>query len=410
MLQRIIAALLLVGGLVAVGLGVASATVWRDSDTVVATTAYTGDGTMLVTEPGVLDLVAEDVTIRATAPGEQQVTLAIGREVDVTGWVGEDAHGVVTGLSDWDALATRAAEPAAAEEPAEGETPAEGESPAEGETPAEEAPAEGETPADGEAAEGETPADGEAAEGETPAEAAVVGVDPAGSDMWFEESTGAGSASLRWSDQPGRWQLLVAGVGEGAVAPTLELSWPRQVETPFLWPGVIGGAVLILLGLGIGAASLRPKRRGPSGRGTATSATPAVGPAASPQTPTGERDPGEDGGEAPTDTAQVRMLTRRELREREEADRLAQQQSRAQKPRRAWLTGQIPIVARGERRPKTAAQPAVDAADGHPTTQDSATTRADAWRRAWGFTPGSTGSGEAPDAQRDTDETKDSTR
>ncbi|MFD4993260.1 hypothetical protein ACFWH7_20695 [Cellulosimicrobium cellulans] len=411
MLQRIIAALLLVGGLVAVGLGVASATVWRDSDTVVATTAYTGDGTMLVTEPGVLDIVAEDVTIRATAPGEQQVTLAIGREVDVTGWVGEDAHGVVTGLSDWDALATRAAEPAATEEPAEGETPAEGESPAEGETPAEEAPADGETPADGEAAEGETPADGESpAEGETPAETTVVGVDPAGSDMWFEESTGAGSASLRWSDQPGRWQLLVAGVGEGAVAPTLELSWPRQVETPFLWPGVIGGAVLILLGLGIGAASLRPKRRGPSGRGTATSATPAVAPVASPQTPTAERDPGENGGEAPTDTAQVRMLTRRELREREEADRLAQQQSRAQKPRRAWLTGQIPIVARGERRPKTAAQPAVDAGDGHATTQDSATTRADAWRRAWGFTPGSTGTGEAPDPQRDTDETKDSTR
>ncbi|MFF2268785.1 hypothetical protein ACFVTZ_10965 [Cellulosimicrobium cellulans] len=408
MLQRIIAALLLVGGLVAVGLGVASATVWRDSDTVVATTAYTGDGTMLVTEPGVLDLVAEDVTIRATAPGEQQVTLAIGREVDVTGWVGEDAHGVVTGLSDWDALATRAVEPTAAEEtPAEGETPADGEAPAEGETPAEEAPAEGETPADGEAAEGETPADGETpAEGET----AVVGVDPAGSDMWFEESTGAGSASLRWSDQPGRWQLLVAGVGEGAAAPTLELSWPRQVETPFLWPGVIGGAVLILLGLGVGAASLRPKRRGPSGRGAATSATPAVAPTASPQAPTDERDAGEDGGEVPTDTAQVRMLTRRELREREEAERLAQQQARAQKPRRAWLTGQIPIVARGERRPKTAAQPAVDAADGHPTTQDSATTRADAWRRAWGFTPGSTGAGEAPDPQRDTDETKDSTR
>jgi len=398
-LQRIIAALLLVGGLVAVGLGVASATVWRDSDTVVATTAYTGDGTLLVTEPGVLDLVAEDVTIRATAPGEQQVTLVIGREVDVTGWVGEDAHGVVTGLSDWDALATRAVEPSAAEEtPAEGETPADGESPAEGEA-AEETPADGETPA-----EGETPADDE-----TPAETTVVGVDPAGSDMWFEESTGAGSASLRWSDQPGRWQLLVAGVGEGAVAPTLELSWPRQVETPFLWPGVIGGAVLILLGLGVGAASLRPKRRGPSGRGTATSATPAVAPAAAPPAPSGEGDGTTSDGEVPTDTAQVRMLTRRELREREEADRLAQQQARGQKPRRAWLTGQIPIVARGERRPKTAAQPTVDAADGHPTSQDSAATRADAWRRAWGFTPGA-GAGETADPQRDTDETKDSTR
>ncbi|PTU54929.1 hypothetical protein DBB34_17040 [Sphaerisporangium cinnabarinum] len=381
MLQRIIAALLLAGGLVAVGLGVASATVWRDSDTVVATTAYTGDGTVLVTAPGVLDLVAEDVTVRATAPGEQQVTLAIGREADVTGWVGEDPHGVVTGLSDWDALATRAVDaPAAEDEPAEGDSPADGESPAEGETPA---------------------------EGDATAETPVAGVDPAGSDMWLEEATGAGSASLRWSDQPGRWQLLAAGVGEGAVAPTVELSWPRQVETPFLWPGVIGGAVLILLGLGIGAASLRPRRRGPSG-GTTTSATPAVSPAGATEG-TSSDDDGTPDGEVPTDTAQVRMLTRRELREREEADRLAQQQARGQKPRRAWLTGQIPIVARGERRPRTAAQPAVDAS-AHPTTEDSATTRADAWRRAWGFTPGSGESAPAPAPESDPDETKDSTR
>ncbi|SDF64595.1 hypothetical protein SAMN04487781_2043 [Cellulosimicrobium cellulans] len=381
MLQRIIAALLLAGGLVAVGLGVASATVWRDSDTVVATTAYTGDGTVLVTAPGVLDLVAEDVTVRATAPGEQQVTLAIGREADVTGWVGEDPHGVVTGLSNWDALATRAVDaPAAEDEPAEGDAPADGESPAEGETPA---------------------------EGDATAETPVAGVDPAGSDMWLEEATGAGSASLRWSDQPGRWQLLAAGVGEGAVAPTVELSWPRQVETPFLWPGVIGGAVLILLGLGIGAASLRPRRRGTSG-GTTTSATPAVAAAGATEG-TSSDDDGTPDGEVPTDTAQVRMLTRRELREREEADRLAQQQARGQKPRRAWLTGQIPIVARGERRPRTAAQPAVDAS-AHPTTEDSATTRADAWRRAWGFTPGSGESAPAPAPESDPDETKDSTR
>jgi len=222
--------------------------------------------------------------------------------------------------------------------------------------------------------------------------------------MWFEESSGAGSASLRWSDQPGRWQLLAAGVGEGAVAPTLELSWPREVETPFLWPGVVGGVVLLLLGLGIGAASFRPSRRAGSGRGSATSSTPVVAPAAAPVEDEG------NGAEAPTDTAQVRMLTRRELREREEAERLAQQQARGQKPRRAWLTGQIPIVARGERRPRTAAQPTVDTAAGHPTAQDSASTRADAWRRAWGFTPGGTAAGTTAEPQGDPDETKDSTR
>ncbi|OLT45534.1 hypothetical protein [Cellulosimicrobium sp. CUA-896] len=44
-----------------------------------------------------------------------------------------------------------------------------------------------------------------------------MGVDPAGSDMWVAEASDAGSVSLRWSDQPGRWQLLAAGVGEEAV-------------------------------------------------------------------------------------------------------------------------------------------------------------------------------------------------
>ncbi|WP_069385750.1 hypothetical protein [Cellulosimicrobium cellulans] len=377
MLQRIIAAVLLVAGLVAVGLGVASATVWRDSDTVTATTAFTGDGTMLVTEPGVLDLVDADVTIRATAPGEQEVTLAIGREVDVTGWVGQDPHGAVTGLADWDRLATTQVTP---EEAAEDEAPAEGT-----ETPAEET---------------EAPADTE--------ETAAVGIDPAGSDMWVAEASGAGSVSLRWSDQPGRWQLLAAGVGEGAAAPTLELSWPREVETPYLWPGVIGGIVLILLGLGIGAASLRPGRRKTSGRRGETGATPVVAPAGGgdaerARTASGTPDRAE---EPPADTAEVRTLTRRQLREREEAERLAAQPGRPQKPRRAWLTGQIPVVPR-DKRPKTAAQPVVDPTTAHPTEQDSATTRADAWRRAWGFSAGTSESGTPRD---ETDETKDSTR
>lgn len=382
MLQRIIAAVLLVAGLVAVGLGIASATVWRDSDTVTATTAFTGEGTMLVTEPGVLDLVDADVTIRATAPGEQEVTLVVGREVDVTGWVGQEPHGVVTGLSDWDRLATTQVTP--------DEAAAEDEAPAEGtETPAEEAE--------------------ETAEAD---EAAAVGVDPAGSDMWVAEASGAGSASLRWSDQPGRWQLLAAGVGEGATAPTLELSWPREVETPYLWPGVIGGIVLVLLGLGIGAASMRPGRRKTSGRRGETGATPVV-------TPGGEdagRTPAASGTpdrteEPPADTAEVRTLTRRQLREREEAERLAAQPGRPQKPRRAWLTGQIPVVPR-DKRPKTAAQPVVDPTATQPTEQDSATTRADAWRRAWGFSagssePGTPGPGTPSD---ETDETKDSSR
>ncbi|OLT45535.1 hypothetical protein [Cellulosimicrobium sp. CUA-896] len=132
---------------------------------------------------------------------------------------------------------------------------------------------------------------------------------------------------------------------------------------------------------------------------------------ADPADPVGEERPssgtstGDD--EPPTDSAEVRTLTRRQLREREEAERLAQQaQSRPQKPRRAWLTGQIPVVPR-DKRPRTAAQPVVEPQPEHPTEQDSATTRADAWRRAWGFSAGP--SQPAPPAD-DTDETKDTTR
>ena len=51
MLQRILGGVLVLVGLVAAALGVASATVWRDTDTVVATAKPTGDGTLVVTFP-----------------------------------------------------------------------------------------------------------------------------------------------------------------------------------------------------------------------------------------------------------------------------------------------------------------------------------------------------------------------
>ncbi|MFE5337905.1 hypothetical protein ACFQ8E_18475 [Isoptericola sp. NPDC056573] len=198
MLQRILGGVLVLVGLAAAALGVASATVWRDTDTVVATAKPTGDGTLVVTDPGVLGLVGGDVTVSASVPEGQKVTLAVGRDVDVKGWVGNDPYSRVTGLSDWENLSVAAGEPA----------------------------------------------DADAETNEAP----ESGPDPAGSDMWVAEATDENSVTLRWSDRPGSWTLLAAGVGKGAQAPTLELSWPRTVSTPYLWPGVGVGAVLVLAG------------------------------------------------------------------------------------------------------------------------------------------------------------------
>ena len=55
------------------------------------------------------------MTVHVTVPDKGQVTLAIGRDTDVLGWVGTDAYGQVTGLDDWHELAITGVEDTAPE-------------------------------------------------------------------------------------------------------------------------------------------------------------------------------------------------------------------------------------------------------------------------------------------------------
>jgi len=222
--QRFLATLLILAGLGGIGYGVATATVLRESDTVVATATPSGDGTMVVTEPGVLGLVDDQVTVRATVPEGQKVTLALGSDVDVLGWVGDDPYDSVTGLSSWEALSV--------------------------------------VPGTGLATDEET--DGEETD-DAPAKKPSTGPDPAGSDMWISEVSGETTAQLRWTEEPGRVVLLAAGVGKNAEAPTLELTWPRPVNTPYLWPGVLGGGFALILGIFMAIGARRGKKGGKKG-------------------------------------------------------------------------------------------------------------------------------------------------
>ncbi|MCK0116187.1 hypothetical protein MWU57_04005 [Isoptericola sp. S6320L] len=259
MLQRILGAVLVIAGLAAIAFGVATATVLRESDTVVATARPVGDGTLVVTDPGVLDLVDSDVTVTASVPAGQEVTVVVGRDVDVLGWLDGDPYARVTGLADWDTLTTSEVRPEEAEDTEE------------------------------------------AAESEESEESAEL-PDPAGSDMWITELTAAEEVSLRWSDRPGPWMLLAAGTGaapveeaaEGeeapveasdadAVAPTLTLTWDREVGTPWLWPAVGLGGLLLLIGIVL----LLLGRRGSTkktGRGRRAGARSGATADASPQT------------------------------------------------------------------------------------------------------------------------------
>ncbi|WP_426594735.1 hypothetical protein ACPPVS_04175 [Cellulomonas sp. McL0617] len=231
MVKRLVIAAVGVVGLVVIGLGVASATVWRADDVLVAGTS---DGPhTLVTDPGVLELGGDPVTVRVTVPDKGTVTLAVGRDTDVKGWIGTESYGQVTGLKSWHELAVSGVKDTTPEPSPSASAAADG---------AAAAPAPSPTP--------------------TSDAAAVVPTasDPAGSDLWVVQATGKGVASLEWPQQEGRWSLIA--VSTGASAPHLTLAWPRTVTTPWLWPAVVVGLLLVLLSVWLLVRDLRRQRLG----------------------------------------------------------------------------------------------------------------------------------------------------
>lgn len=249
MLKRFLPAAIALLGLLVVALGIATTTVWKQAPTVHAVAPPAGSSNVVITAPGVLDLVASDVTIRASAPGSR-VVLTIGRDTDVAAWAAASPHRRVTGLSSWTRLATDSA-PAVAPRSTATATAA----PSATSTAAPSATA---TATSGAVAEGGA-SDGATAAGSA---ASAVAPDPAGSDMWLAQADGQNAATLTWANRPGRWSVLAVSVGADPSPPQLELSWPHRVTTPWLAPAIAFGGALILVGLGL-LALMRAQTRSP---------------------------------------------------------------------------------------------------------------------------------------------------
>ena len=276
---RVIGAVMVLLGLVVAGSGVASATLWRPADHVHAEAIASGATTLLVTDPGVLELVDDTVQVRASGPRESTVVLVIGREPDVRAWVGLDPHTRVTGLADVATLAAEPGQPLAPpvvtpppgpEDEATPDDDAASDDDATDEaTPDDDAASDDEATSD-DAADEETTSDvattddatgdDDGATGDGTDEAGGAAPDPSGSDMWVVEVSGDEAAELEWTRTPGRWSLLVASTGPNAGQPTLELTWPQEVRTPWFWPGIWLGVAIAVIGLGLIALAWRRGR------------------------------------------------------------------------------------------------------------------------------------------------------
>lgn len=236
---RVLSIVLIVLGLLAVILAVASATIWRPSQTAVATLKPAATTAYVVTGDGVLNMVDSTVTITAKAKdANSTVTLALARSEDAQAWLANDPYTEVTGLSSWEALSGRtitercnvkAAPTATATSSAKATAKATSTAKATATSTAK-------------ASASPTPD----AKGCIKAVASNASLN--GSDMWVTSKTGKGSVSITYDPSSSNYVVLAATDGKQA-APTFSLSWKRTVGTPWLIPGLIVGGLLVAGGV-----------------------------------------------------------------------------------------------------------------------------------------------------------------
>ncbi|WP_435300498.1 hypothetical protein [Timonella sp. A28] len=220
MRKKLLPLLLTVVGIVVLGLGIASGTVLKPDTVVTLTTPKLDESRYVTLTPEVLGLVSPNVTIEATDAQGGEVAMVVGRQADVVGWIGNETSYAVTGAQDWSTISVDKVEP-------------------ENQEPSDEASSDKEDTKTDEESEPEGPA--------------VVE-----SDMWTDVITGEGSAQLKLSNlEAGRAVLVTATGADATTAPTIALTWERDVATPLLFPGIALGVLLI--GVGVFLLKRTPK-------------------------------------------------------------------------------------------------------------------------------------------------------
>ncbi len=220
-----------------------AATVGKDARYVVI------DGSVLNAHPGQQTLAVSG------APDAKTQVVAYGRTADVKAWLGDQKYVAVSYRATDDSLTTRSITPKSEDEGDGTSTPTPGAttSPATTATPAPTATD------DAAAGSGSTTGDSASAE---------PGPDPAGSDLWLEEFDGE-DAQVTHMNIPDGVSVIVASDGTKPAPDRLRVTWPVDSSTPWAFPLIIGGLVVLLIGIALYLWGLyaHRKARGPRRKG-----------------------------------------------------------------------------------------------------------------------------------------------
>lgn len=220
--KKIISIILILLGLTVLGLGIGSGTIWKPEQAVTLKTGELDNALLVATNPGVVHQVNSRFEMTVTAPDGGDVALVVGNTVDVAGWIGRDAHWLVTGATDWQNLGTQfvaeKADPDAEPEDAEKEPATD--------------------------------------EEETPPVSPIANL--AKSDMWYQVVEGKDTVTLTMDKVPDNVIFLAGSLDPQATkAPEISLTWDREVATPLMLPGILAGALLLAVGILLLIDSLR---------------------------------------------------------------------------------------------------------------------------------------------------------
>ena len=295
MSRRILSVVVTVLGLVLVALAVCSATIWKPSSKVEAKLASGPSQPYVFTAPGVLSGVGSDVTVTASSSDGKDVHLFVTRAADLDAWMSPDAdralpYTVVTRIdADAGSLSSK------------DETKY---CPSASATPAASAQA------------GATPSSA----GTQCSERKANAVTASGSDIWLGEKTGGSSVTFNTAEDAARAmlprkdideQIVVMAMTDGkAPAPSLTVTWERQVETPwYFYGGLVLGGLFVLVGAFLFFIDLQLRRANVDRRTRSAERAARIANADSVST---EGIPQVDDPD--------RQLTRRELRVKERAE------------------------------------------------------------------------------------------
>ncbi|WP_025157485.1 hypothetical protein [Leifsonia aquatica] len=217
--------------------GIAQRTVFAPPTQLTASATVTGDARYVVIAGSALNAHSGQQTLSVSgAPDVKSQVVAIGRTADVMAWLGSEKYVAVGYDSAADTLTTRSVTPKASSDSSDSTS----------------TPSPTSTEAAGSTTENSAPQKSEA------------GPNPTGSDLWLEEYDGEDAQVTRMSIPDGV-SVLVASDGIKPAPSMIHITWPVDSSTPWAFPLIIGGLVLLVIGIALYLWGLytHRKARGP---------------------------------------------------------------------------------------------------------------------------------------------------